>query len=120
MQQGNDDKDERKERGINGKERGSKTRGTLCSVLSTGEVFESAALFDDCFSELLEDPVHVSALPRPQALEEANMAAVTRNKQGQVGILLHCLHWNGCKGDKAFQLLFNLCVDIFPFLEPID
>ena len=54
-------------------------------------------MFNDGLSKLLEDSVHVRALSRPQALEETNMAAMTGDEQGQVGILLHCLHWNGCK-----------------------
>ena len=58
---------------------------------------ESAAFLDDRLSKLLEDSVHVGAPSRPQALQETNMAAVAGNEQGQVGILLHCLHWNGCK-----------------------
>lgn len=80
---------------------GGKTRkrgGFLCSLLLSGEVLESAALFKDGLGELLEHSVHVSALPRPQALQEADVAAVARDEQRQVGILLHCLHWNGCRG----------------------
>lgn len=64
-------------------------------------------MFDDCFSELLEDSVHVSALPRPQTLQEANMAAVTGNEHGQVRILFHCLHWNGCRGKKKYKSSFR-------------
>lgn len=72
----------------------------ISRVLLSGEVFESAALFNDCLSKLLEDSVHVCALSRPQALKKTNMATVTGNEQGKVRILLHCLHWNGCKGNN--------------------
>lgn len=54
-------------------------------------------MLDDRLSKLLEDSVHVRALSRPQALEETDMAAVTGDEQGQVGILLHRLHGNGWK-----------------------
>lgn len=53
--------------------------------------------FNDRLCKLLKDSVHVSALSWPQTLQEANMAAVTGNEQGQVRILLYCLHWNSCK-----------------------
>lgn len=36
------------------------------------------------------------------------MAAVAGNEQGQVGVLLHCLHWNGCKRSKGFRCCFLL------------
>lgn len=57
-------------------------------------------MFNDCLSKLLKDSVHVCALSRPQALKETNMAAVTGDEHGQVRILLHRLHWDGCKGNK--------------------
>lgn len=60
-------------------------------------------MFNDRLNELLEDSVHVRALSRPQALKETNMATVTGDEQGQVGILLDRLHWNGCKGYKGFR-----------------
>lgn len=77
----------------------SKTRQT--SGLVSAEVFESAALFNDRLGKLLENSVHVSALSRPQALKETNMAAITGNDHGQVGILLHRLHRNGCKQTRS-------------------
>lgn len=79
-----------------GKER--EKNGRSGRVLLSGEVLEPAALLDDGLGKLLEDSVHVGALSGPQALQEANVAAVAGDEQGQVGILLHGLHWNGCKG----------------------
>lgn len=59
---------------------------------------EPAALLKDGLGELLEHSVHISALSRPQPLQEANVAAVACDEQRQVGILLHRLHWDGCGG----------------------
>lgn len=73
-------------------------------VLSSQEVFELVSLFKDRLCKLLEDSVHISAMTRPQTLQETNMAAVTGDEQGQVGVLLHCLHWNGFK-TKCLHLL---------------
>lgn len=73
-------------------------------VLSSQEVFELVSLFKDRLCKLLEDSVHISAMARPQTLQETNMAAVTGDEQGQVGVLLHCLHWNGFK-TKYLHLL---------------
>lgn len=81
------------------KRKEEKQAGFLCSLLLSGEVFESAALFKDGLGELLEHSVHVGALPRPQPLQEADVAAVARDEQRQVGILLHRLHWDGCGGE---------------------
>lgn len=97
-----DDKDERKEREEVNK---GTIKGSLCEVLLSREVVESPALFDDRLCVLLEDAVHVSALSRPQALQEPNVTSVTRNKQGQVRILLHCFYGNGCKNKKGNQFL---------------
>lgn len=36
------------------------------------------------------------------------MATVTGNEHGQVGILLHHLHWNGCKRNKIISYCFVL------------
>lgn len=82
------------------KRKEEKRGGFLCSLLLSGEVFESAALFKDGLGELLEHSVHVGALPRPQPLQEADVATVTRDEQRQVGILLHHLHWDGCGGKE--------------------
>lgn len=79
-------------------------RGSKRSSLSAGEVLESAALFEDRLGKLPVDSVHVRALPRPQALQETDVAAVTGNEHGQVGILLHRLHWNGCRRKHATQV----------------
>lgn len=54
----------------------------------------------DSLGKLLEDTVHISALSRPQTLQEANMAAMTGDEKGQVRIPLHSLHWNGWGGGK--------------------
>lgn len=70
-------------------------------VLLSGKVFELVSLFKDRLRKLLEDSVHISALSRPQTLQETNMAAVTGDEQGKVGILLHCLHWNGFKTKQS-------------------
>lgn len=59
---------------------------------------EAAALLEDGLGELLEHSVHISALSWPQALQEANVAAMACDEQRQVGILLHHLHWDGCGG----------------------
>lgn len=90
----------RKARWKDWKRKEEKRGGFLCSLLLSGEVFESAALFKDSLGELLEHSVHVGALPRPQPLQEADVAAVTRDEQRQVGILLHHLHWDGCGGKE--------------------
>lgn len=41
------------------------------------------------------------------------MAAVTGDEHGQVRILLHGLHWDGCKGNKYSGPVF------FPFMPTI-
>lgn len=88
--------------GRNGKEEVQSQSERACFyALSSGEVFESTALFDDRLDKLLEDAVHVSPLSRPQALEETDVASVTGDEKGQVGILLHSLHWNGCRQNKT-------------------
>lgn len=60
------------------------------------KVRQAAPVLDDGLSKLPEDSVHVGASARPQALQEANMAAMTCDQKSQVWVLLHCLHWNGC------------------------
>lgn len=70
----------------------------------SGEVAEAAPLFNDRLGKLLEDPIHVGALAGPHALQEADVAAVTGDEEGQVGILLHSLHWNRFRGDKPVKL----------------
>lgn len=87
--------------GWNARRMEGKMKRVVVSRLLSGEVLEAAALFKDGLCELLEHSVHVGALPRPQTLQEADVAAVTCDEQCQVGILLHHLHWNGCEGRKA-------------------
>lgn len=80
---------------------------TTSPVLS-GEILKSTAFFNDGLCKLLEDSVHISALSWPQTLQEANVASMAGYKQGQVRVLLHCLHWNGCKQNNGFNSLFSV------------
>lgn len=92
--------------GRNGEKRGRqdeerRKRREESRRLLSGEVLQAAALFKDGLGKLLKHSVHVSALPRPQPLQEADVAAVTCDEQRQVGILLHHFHWNGCERREA-------------------
>lgn len=71
------------------------------------EVTQVATILDDGLGKLPEHTIHVGALTWPQALKEANMAPMTGDQQGQVRVLLHCLHWNGWIGEHRKSTEFN-------------
>lgn len=72
---------------------------------SSGEVLEPAPLFNDRLGKLLEDPIHVGALARPHPLQEADVATVTGDEEGQVGIPLHSFHRNCCRGQGRGRII---------------
>lgn len=67
-------------------------------ALSSGQVRKQGAFLYDGLGKLLKHTVHVSALSRPKALQEANVAPVTCDEKGHVGVLLRGFHWNGMGG----------------------
>lgn len=64
------------------------------------EIIQTAAVLKHGTGELAKDSVHVGALPWPQTLQEADVAAVTGDEQGHIGVLLHRLHRKGMIGGK--------------------
>ena len=64
-------------------------------------------MLDDGLGKLPEHTIHVSALAGPHALQEADVAPVTGDQEGQVRVLLHRLHWNGWRGQKNYQMQSN-------------
>lgn len=62
------------------------------------EIIQTAAVLKHSTGELAKHSVHVGALPWPQTLQEANVAAVTGDEQGHIGVLLHRLHRKGWRG----------------------
>jgi hypothetical protein len=67
--------------------------------------------------KLLEDTIHVGALPWPDSLQKTNVASMRSEDQSDVRVLLSSFYWNSLRkrgsGERKEPLLFFVRKSIY-------
>lgn len=64
-------------------------------------VVEFMSMLDHGLHKLLEDSIHVSALPRPDSLQKTNMASIRSKDQSDIRVLLSSFYWDSLRNQSS-------------------